>query len=146
MRPSLAAITFSVAAILVGCGEPKRDLLVPSLEVTPEGKSFTVAPIGRAQKIEVRGSVLGSPASVYIFLEKNRDAAMTQIVNNKLAEIVNNKLTSVILAQREVVEPDGIFLTAMIPANETAVVHVRRFIRERGSRVEYFSIRGIEDK
>jgi hypothetical protein len=116
MRLWIASTAFLLASLAAGCGKPKLEVVIAPFEVPGEGKLYTVEPTRREQEIQVTGSATGAPVNVYIYLDKNRTAAETQIISNKL--------TPLILQKQE--NAEAINLAATIPANETAVVHVRR--------------------
>jgi hypothetical protein len=117
---------FLLVGPALGCGKPKLEEKISAFELQADGKLFMVQPIRREQEIQVTGTATGAPVNVYIYLEKKRDDAEH--------EILSSKFTTLILAKQDKVE--AIDLKAMIPANETAVVHLRRGIMNKPPTVQ----------
>jgi hypothetical protein len=102
--------------MLVGCG--RTTLNVEEEFVVPiDGKFKLVDAIKKEQTIKVNATSTEGPFSVFIYLEKNRDAAE--------AEATKKQFTDKTIAYKQGVESVE-NLEARIPANEAAVVMVWR--------------------
>ena len=112
-------LTMCIGVFLLGmaCGCGKTLDQDASFDVPMEGKFLTVEPITTEQNVKVTGTATGAPVNVYLYLEKNRQAAEKDILAKKL-------VSPVIPAKVE--KAETFTLTATIPANETAVVQVTR--------------------
>lgn len=98
----------------LGCGKPNLEHKSKFKLVEGETKTLDLDPIKQEQVIKVIGSTSGGPVSVYIYLEKDKQAAEREIFNRKPAAAV--------LAKQE--KTETIDLEASIPANEKAYVRV----------------------
>src|SRR5262245_19263748 len=112
MRMAFLCPVVVALLVVVGCGKPKLDQSYDS-EVSFSGTEYTIDPIKSEQKIKVNGTAT-APVDVFIYLQKNKDAADK--------EIVSRKYSAIILAKQE--KTPGIALEATIPANEAAIVRV----------------------
>jgi hypothetical protein len=76
---------------------------------------FTVNAIAKEQVIKVSAKAASGTFNLFVFLEKDLDAAETSILRNKPDE------TKVLKHQLKTAEAE---LQATIPANETAVIYL----------------------
>ncbi len=115
---SLAALSPGLL-LLAACG--KTSLSVEqTFDLPLEGKSFEIDAIKSEQKIRVSATATGAPISVYIYLERDSDKAIAEIMRG-------GKYSPVVLASKEKTEQvDN--LEAVIPANNVAVVHLMRSV------------------
>jgi hypothetical protein len=98
--------------VLVGCG--KKLNMEQTFDLPIEGKQFVLEPVSSEQKIKVTAKA-DAAVSVYIYLEKHKEAAEQQILTRKFANILQRQEKT-----------DNASLEATIPANEAAVVRVGR--------------------
>jgi hypothetical protein len=108
-----------------GCGKPKLEVDSKFDLSTDFSHTSTLEPIKSEQQIQVNGTATGGSVDVFIYLEKNKTKAQT--------EIATRKFTPVILEKQ--LNADAISLVAIIPANEGAVVQVNR-IGNKGASVQ----------
>jgi hypothetical protein len=114
-------VTTSAACFLLafvsGCGRTRLDMS-SSIDVPMEGKGFIVDAAKNQQTVKVTGTASGAPVSVFIYLEKNKDAAEKDILANKLVSQ---------FIPTSVQKTEGEFsLETTVPADEKAVVQVYR--------------------
>ena len=109
----VGCVAFGLVLAAAGGCSPKLDLQ-KSFDATINGEDFTLGATRREQKIKVSAAATGGKIDVYIFLEKNKEAATK--------DILAKKTSANVLAKEE--KADSVNLTATIPAGEEAVVRV----------------------
>ncbi len=109
-------VVCALLLVLAGCSRTTLNL-EESFKVPIDGKFKVIEAIKSEQTIKVNATSTDGPFSVFVFLEKNRDAAE--------AEATAKKFTDKTIAHKTGVESVE-NLEARIPANESAIVMVWR--------------------